>query len=523
MYGAILNPGCRFSDQRIGQSTTLTGRTIAKHMDAYVNECITGEYDHVGKAIVYGDSVTGDTLIDLHNGQKVTIEDLFNSIQYKVIQDSGKEYAIPTDAEFDLKVLGFNSAEDTAVFGKINYVMRHKTSKQLYKITTDSGKHVTVTEDHSVMIDNDGFTVETKPLDIKVGTDCVFVPEYSDKPDNQLLREIVTNVEEFNNTDDVYVYDISIRDQDPVFIGNSIALKNTDSCYFSAWPIIKNDVESGKLEWNRDIAVQLYDSIAEQVNESFPTFMTKAFNCPEEMGQVLKCGREIVAEHALFIKKKRYAAVVYDLEGDRLDLLDEKTANKKGVVYTKGKLKALGLDLKRSDTPKIVQDFLKDILFDVLDNATKEEIYEKIKNFKVEFKNKPSWEKGTPKRVNNLTMYSAKEEKNGKSTMPGHVRAAINWNTLRRLYGDNNSMVIVDGMKTIVCKLKNNPAGITSIGYPVDQPHLPDWFKELPFDDSDMEATIVDQKVDNLLGVLNWDIANNTNIESTLNSLFTFK
>jgi DNA polymerase elongation subunit (family B) len=56
LYGAILNPGCRFFDKRIGQSTTLGGRTIAKHMDAYVNECITGEYDHTGKSIIYGDT-----------------------------------------------------------------------------------------------------------------------------------------------------------------------------------------------------------------------------------------------------------------------------------------------------------------------------------------------------------------------------------------------------------------------------------------------------------------------------------
>ena len=56
LYGAILNPGCRFFDKRIGQSTTLTGRAIAKHMDAYVNECVTGKYDHTGDAIIYGDT-----------------------------------------------------------------------------------------------------------------------------------------------------------------------------------------------------------------------------------------------------------------------------------------------------------------------------------------------------------------------------------------------------------------------------------------------------------------------------------
>ena len=50
LYGAILNPGCRFFDKRIGQSTTLTGRAIAKHMSAEVNKVITGTYDHVGIA-----------------------------------------------------------------------------------------------------------------------------------------------------------------------------------------------------------------------------------------------------------------------------------------------------------------------------------------------------------------------------------------------------------------------------------------------------------------------------------------
>ncbi len=56
MYGAILNPGCRFFDKRIGQSTTLSGRQISKHMASKINEVITGDYDHVGKALIYGDT-----------------------------------------------------------------------------------------------------------------------------------------------------------------------------------------------------------------------------------------------------------------------------------------------------------------------------------------------------------------------------------------------------------------------------------------------------------------------------------
>jgi len=338
LYGAILNPGCRFFDKRIGQSTTLTGRAIAKHMDAYVNECITGKYDHVGETIIYGD---------------------------------------------------------------------------------------------------------------------------------------------------------------------------TDSCYFSAWPVLKKEVEEGRMTWSKEMAIQLYDSIADQVNASFPGFMETAFHVPREMGEVIRGGREVVASKGLFITKKRYAVMIIDKEGKRQD-----------VAGKPGKVKAMGLDLKRSDTPKVIQEFLSEILDDVLTGATRDEIIAKIREFKYLFKERPGWEKGSPKRVNNLTKYGKEEERLGKANMPGHVRAALNWNNLRRMNGDKYSLQIVDGMKTIVCKLKPNPLGWTSIGYPTDEQQLPAWFKELPFDDSEMEATVVDQKIDNLLSVLEWDLASSTNTENTFETLF---
>jgi hypothetical protein len=197
--------------------------------------------------------------------------------------------------------------------------------------------------------------------------------------------------------------------------------------------------------------------------------------------------------------------------------------NKRTDVNGKpGKVKAMGLDLKRSDTPKVIQDFLSDVLNDVLTGAEKDAVIEKIKEFKYVFKERPGWEKGTPKRVNNLTKFVKAEEREGKTNMPGHVRAAMNWNTMRRMHSDNYSIAIVDGMKTIVCKLRSNALGWTSIGYPTDELHLPAWFKELPFDDSEMESTVIDAKIDNLLGVLDWELAAATNTENTFQSLFEF-
>jgi DNA polymerase elongation subunit (family B) len=340
LYGAILNPGCRFFDNRIGQSTTLTGRQIAKHMAGKINEVITGEYNHIGKAIIYGD---------------------------------------------------------------------------------------------------------------------------------------------------------------------------TDSAYFTAYTSLRKEIEKKEIPWTRDSVIQLYDTIAAEVNSTFPQLMLDAFHCPKSRGEVIKAGREIVASKGLFITKKRYAVLFYDKEGKRKDV-DGKS----------GEIKAMGLDLKRSDTPEFMQKFLEEILTSVLNGAGETEILDKISEFRTEFKNRPGWEKGSPKRANNIAEYEAKEKKAGKANMPGHVRASINWNTLKRMNGDKYSQQIVDGMKVIVCKMKDNPLGYTSVAYPVDELRLPKWFQELPFDHFEMESTIINNKVKNLIDVLEWDLESTTQ-NNTFGSLFSFE
>ncbi len=286
--------------------------------------------------------------------------------------------------------------------------------------------------------------------------------------------------------------------------GDAVIYGDTDSVYFSAYSALQKEVEEGQIAWNKDIAIELYDQVAEAVNDSFPGYMKMAHNVLEDRGVLIKAGRELVASKGIFITKKRYAVLIYDLEGNRLD-------NEESL----GKVKAMGLDLKRSDTPAFMQDFLNEILSNLLAGDTKEDIFAKIKQFRVEFGERPGWEKGTPKRVNNLTKFWEAEHPIDKRTgqrgykkanMPGHVRAALNWNTLRELHSDKYSTPIVDGAKTIVCKLKPNPMGFTSVGYPTDENRIPDWFKELPFDHDAMQDTIIDNKISNLLGVLDWDL-----------------
>jgi len=289
-------------------------------------------------------------------------------------------------------------------------------------------------------------------------------------------------------------------------VGETIIYGDTDSCYFSAYPVFENDIKEGKLEWNKEKAIELYDVICNEANTTFPSFMSKAFNVPRDQGKLISASKETISSAGIFITKKRYAVLVYDLEGNRVD------------VGEPGKIKAMGLDLKRSDTPAYMQDFLSELLLMTLTNETEENIISKIQEFRNDFRNKPNWEKGTPKRVNNLTRHTKVYEKTGRCGI-GHAMAAINWNKLRKMYSDRYSLEIVDGMKTIVCKLRNNPMNMTSVAYPIDELRIPSWYKELPFDDTAMENSIVDKKIDNLLGVLKWDLRKSKTNE-TFDKLF---
>jgi DNA polymerase elongation subunit (family B) len=340
LYGALLNEGLRFYDERLGQSVTLTGRSIVRHMNAKINEVITGEYDYKGAAIFYAD---------------------------------------------------------------------------------------------------------------------------------------------------------------------------TDSSYFSAYEVLKDDPRFKDYNWSRDNIIALYDGIADEVNASFPEFMNRTFNTTIKRGSVIKAGRELVASRALFIKKKKYAVLMYEKEGTRYD--------KDGKI---GKLKPMGLDLKRADTPKMMQIFLEKILIDLLSGVEQENLFEQIRTFRREFKKLNGWEKGTPKKVSALTDYTERFERGrnmgleeamrlkagekAKVNLPGHVRAAMNWNSMCESRQDRYSMRINDGSKIVVCYLKSNMMKMDSVAYPIDEPHIPMWFKELEFDHEKMENTIIDKKIKNLLGVLKWDL-----------------
>lgn len=55
----------------------------------------------------------------------------------------------------------------------INYIMRHKVTKSKFKITTESGKEIIVTGDHSCMVIRDGALISIKAKDINKNSDKI--------------------------------------------------------------------------------------------------------------------------------------------------------------------------------------------------------------------------------------------------------------------------------------------------------------------------------------------------------------
>lgn len=272
-------------------------------------------------------------------------------------------------------------------------------------------------------------------------------------------------------------------------MGDVVVAGDTDSIYFT----IPDDLRS---TMDKDTFIELANEVGNSVNKSFPDFYNSAFNVPKDQATVIKCAREICATSAFFIKKKRYAAMVYDEKNFRKD------------TNTIGKLKVMGLDIKRADCPAWVQDKLEETLKKLLGYSyDTSDILDFIRNWRSEFMGFDPWEMGIPKRVNKLTYYTDAFKSRDKVTIPGHVRASINWNNLMGTFNDRVSSDISDGGKVIVCKLLKNKFGIDSIAYPYDSAHkLPDWFKTLPFDLTGMIDVAVDSKLENIFGVLGWNL-----------------
>lgn len=289
--------------------------------------------------------------------------------------------------------------------------------------------------------------------------------------------------------------------------GGSVIYGDTDSVYFSVTHYLKEQGIPYNL--SKEEIVDMYIKIGDEVGESFPSFMHQMFNTGIEKGKIVGADLEMVGSRGLFLKKKRYAILKYWEDGFRKD-----------VDGKPGEIKAMGLEIKRSDTPKYIQNFLEETLIALLVGESEAELKQRVRDFKAVFKDIPVHEKGSPRTVKNYTNLEAEYNTTGKCKV-GHVLAGIQWNRLREVYDDKSVPEVTDGTKVIVCNLKDNPMGIKAVGYPIDcVEYLPEWFLELPFDSEKMEEIVLTKKLENIFGILDMDIGIHEKSTAAVNNGF---
>lgn len=268
----------------------------------------------------------------------------------------------------------------------------------------------------------------------------------------------------------------------------TILLSDTDSCYF------KTNAT------NKEEAVEIADFIAEEVNSRFPAFMRSTFNCQPGHDTLIKAGREIVGSRGLFLNAKKKYTI--------------KVVNEDGFDLTEPKLKTVGSEMKKADTPKVIQDFLKDLMNIILDGGE----YAQVETFINQHRSKliraieNPIALGVAKQINKLDAFYAewqRTEKQGKGKvkLPGHVRAAINYNELAQELDPGASKLLRSGDKGLIFYLEPNYRQLKSIAFPADLDFLPSWFFEnFKINKTLTEEKMIDSKLERIFEALRWEI-----------------
>ena len=267
-----------------------------------------------------------------------------------------------------------------------------------------------------------------------------------------------------------------------------ILLSDTDSCYFKTNATSKED------------AIEVADAVAEEVNTRFPEFMRSRFNCQSGYDHLIIAGREIVGSKGLFLNaKKKYTIKVVNLDGFDLN---------------PPKLKTVGSEMKKADTPKVIQDFLKGMMDMILNGAAYEdvEVFVNSQRGILIREVKDPVALGVSKQINNLDAKYAEWQRTekvgkGKVNLPGHVRAAVNYNELAQEYEPGIAKLLKAGDKGIIFYLKPNEKGIKTIAFPADTDHFPEWFNQnFTLDKRLTEDKMIDAKLKRVFEALDWEI-----------------
>jgi hypothetical protein len=213
-------------------------------------------------------------------------------------------------------------------------------------------------------------------------------------------------------------------------INNVVCYGDTDSAYVSFDKVMDKlrIPENKRLEMCRKLSNMTKKKL-EDFNEKFSM---ERFNSPNN----IFWEQELIADSALFVKRKRYALHIVEKDGFSTDDLLVK-----------------GMEIVRSSVPKKFRGKLKDIVKFILKGASHTEINKFAQDLYKDFLTWSIDDIALPKTANNLVKFNC-ENLSFISGTPGHIRAAISYNYFREKYGftDFEPIMERDGFKMVYIK-----------------------------------------------------------------------
>lgn len=171
--------------------------TIASAVTAEGRNMLMKSKEHVEAnyncKVVYGDSVTGDTRVlvwESLSERPVHPEQPEQAAQPKGPEEPTGPHGLAGPAgtkgrEVTIAALFAEYDQDDGAdrpplvvqthrgYAALKAVVCHRTSKPVYRVTVADGRHVDVTEDHSIAVVVDGKLAFARPMDLVVGTSVI--------------------------------------------------------------------------------------------------------------------------------------------------------------------------------------------------------------------------------------------------------------------------------------------------------------------------------------------------------------